>query len=221
MNDGPLLDFCVAFLAVITGNETDYGLVAGDSTALSAKVSAYQTAREATQNDTTRTPAAIETKDIAKQAVIGEMRSLYRKVLAANLPSDKLAALGLPIRDTEPTPVPVPTMRPQITVVSRDQNVVRLKLVDPDDPNRRGKPDGVDGVSVFSYVGEEPPELPQGWFFQGSSTRMLVDVEFPTSVAAGAKVWFTAFYYNTRAQQGPTAFPVWTNIAGGAASLAA
>jgi hypothetical protein len=79
---------------------------------------------------------------------------------------------------------------------------------DPENPGRRGLPPGVEGISVFSYVGAMAPEDPAAYKFEGSTTRTTVDVLFPLSVAEGAKVWLTAFYFNPRSMSGPGCPPV-------------
>ena len=79
---------------------------------------------------------------------------------------------------------------------------------------------GVDGASVFSFVGAAAPTDESAWKFEGNTTRTVVNVLFPNTVAAGAKVWFTAFWFNPRAQRGPASAPVGTNIPGGGAMAA-
>jgi hypothetical protein len=46
-------------------------------------------------------------------------------------------------------------------------------------------------------------------------TKVVADVLFPDTVAGGSLVWITAIWANSRAQSGPAADPVSTNIAGG------
>jgi hypothetical protein len=58
------------------------------------------------------------------------------------------------------------------------------------------------------------------WKFEGNVTRTSMDIVFPPATAPGAKVWFTAFWFNPRLQAGPAATPVSTNIPGGGAMAA-
>jgi hypothetical protein len=111
-------------------------------------------------------------------------------------------------------------MPPSVDIKSVTGNTVRLRIHDPSNPTRRGKPDGVDGISVFSFVGAEPPTGVAGWHFEGNTTRTVIDVAFDGSVAPGSKVWFTSFYFNARAQSGPACAPVSTNLQGGGAMAA-
>jgi hypothetical protein len=47
-----------------------------------------------------------------------------------------------------------------------------------------------------------------------------VDVLFPATVASGATVWLSAFWFNPRKQPGPACDPVSANLPGGGAMAA-
>lgn len=118
------------------------------------------------------------------------------------------AELGLTVHDVLPSPIPPPADAPGILVESVDGRTVSIRLIDPANPTRRGRPAGVDGATVLSYVGATRPEDTGAGKFEGSISRTTFDVAFPTTVAAGAKVWLTAFWFNPRAQSGPACEPV-------------
>lgn len=216
LRDQQMRAFVSAFLATITPSPSTYGLVLGDVTLLTTQVDDFIAKLATSDEPSTRTSVTIAAKDMSRRTLLGTMRNLYKKVLAANLTNDKLEALGLQPRNA-PSPIPAPSMRPVITIVSRDENTVKLKFTDPTDPTRRGRPPGVDGIAVFKFVGPNAPTNEEDWEFEGNSTVTTVSVGFPTNVAPGTKVWFTAFYFNPRARSGPAATPVSTNIPGGAA----
>lgn len=217
LTDEGLRTFCESFLSTITPVPTDFGLAASDVTLLNTRTTSYVDALATSTEPSTRTRPAVAAKRMAKAALIQTMRNLYKKVLAANLGEDKMEQLGLRPRDVQPTPIPVPAMSPQINIVKREQNTVTVKFTDPTDPTRRGRPPGVDGIAIFSHVGEVAPTTNAGWNFEGNSTRMKIDVVFPASVTPGSKVWLTAFFFNPRAMSGPAATPVSTYLPGGAA----
>ena len=68
------------------------------------------------------------------------------------------------------------------------------------------------GATVLSYVGAEPPDALGSWKFEGNTGRTTGEVVFPDTVAPGAKVWLTAFWFNARKQSGPACAPVGTNV---------
>ena len=47
---------------------------------------------------------------------------------------------------------------------------------------------------------------------EGSTSRTLVDVDFPITLPAGTRVWFTAYWFNPRLQAGPACNPVGANV---------
>lgn len=220
LKDETLRSFCTAFAATITPVPATYGLAASDAPSLNAAVTSYSDALAVTAEPSTRTRVSVAARDMAKRSLIALMRNLYKKVNAANLAADKREALGLPIVDVEPTPIPAPAMKPGISILKRDENIVSLQLFDPADPNTRARPLGVSGAAIFSFVGEEAPNTEVGWKFEGNTTRMRIDVSFPAAVTPGSKIWLTAFFFNPRAMSGPAATPVSTYLPGGAAMAA-
>ncbi|MBC7785462.1 MAG: hypothetical protein H7144_16640, partial [Burkholderiales bacterium] len=65
------------------------------------------------------------------------------------------------------------------------------------------------------------PDGIAGWTFQGNASKNVVDIVLPDGTAPGAKVWFTAFWFNNRKQSSPNTDPVSTNVQGGGVSMAA
>lgn len=223
--EADLLAFAQNMDNLITAAPATYGLTAPQATAFSILYTNYANALQLATNPPTRTPPAIVAKNDAKAALIdgpGGIRELARIVQATpSVTNQAKADLGLTVRDGEPTPVPVPKGPPDIAIESVLNRTVRIRLRDMDNPDRRGKPDGVRGASVFMWVGsDEPPADPMEWSFFGNTTKTLFDVEFPQTIAAGTKVWLTAFWYNTKAEAGPPATAVSTRFSDGMAQAA-
>jgi hypothetical protein len=129
-------------------------------------------------------------------------------------------ALGMTVRAT-PTPIPTPANPPAMEVVSAVGWLVTVKLHDSAIAGRRGKPPGVAGASIFSFVGAEAPADISQWVFQGNTGRSPMQVAFDSSLAPGTKVWLTAFWFNPRKESGPACPPISTNLPGGSVSMAA
>jgi hypothetical protein len=132
----------------------------------------------------------------------------------ASVTNAQKLALGLNVR-AEPSPIPAPSSSPVIEIVSVNGRTVKIKLKATDSA-RRGKPAGVQGAAVFSYVGTAAPASTSEWKFEGNTNRTTVDVEFPETIPSGSCVWFTAFWFNPRSQSGPGSTPICTNLPGGA-----
>ena len=219
--EAELVTWSTNFDTRITATPTTFGLTAAQATAYSTLHDAFVAAYNAATNDGTNSRSAIITKNTAKAALIANARMLAGIVQKFPGTTNTMRSdLGLTVKDAEPSPIPPPAVAPAVVIESGSGNTVRIRLVDPAAPTRRGKPAGVDGIAVFSFVGASAPAEEADWKFEGNTTRTVVDILFPAATAAGAKVWFTAFYFNARKQSGPAATPVGTNIAGGAAMAA-
>lgn len=218
--EAELVTFSTNFKNLITASPTTYGLTAAQATAYGTKHTAWTSAYQTATDPSTRSPSAIIAKDVAKKNVIGEIRMLARIVQATPaVTAQQKSDLGITVRDTDPTPIPPPASAPGISIISAVVRTVRIRLEEAGS-TRRGKPDGVAGAAIFSYVGENAPALLADWKFEGNTTRTSFDVLFEPTVAAGAKVWVTACWFNPRTQNGPSCPPISTNIPGGAAQAA-
>jgi hypothetical protein len=217
-----LIAFSLNFKTKITASPTTYSLTALQATEYGALHDAFVAAHAVANDPLTRSPRNISLKDEQKWALVDNLRLLGGIVQRAPGTTNPLRIdLGLPPRGGEPTPWPAPDRAPLLTVVSVNGRLVRLRIRDPENPDRRGKADGIDGIAIFSYVGATAPEDLAEFKFEGNTKRMLADVEFPLSVPHGAKVHFCAFFFNPRAESGPACAPVSTYIQYGDTAQAA
>ena len=219
--ESELVTWSTNFDTLINADPLIYGLDIGQASAYAALHTAFVAAYQTANDPSTRTPSAIVSKDDAKDALITNARDLAAIVQSFPGTTDILRSdLGITVPDTEPTPIPPPANPPGIDIVSAVGRTVTLRLHDSLSPTTRGKPDGVAGATVFSYVGTAAPVELDDWKFEGNTTLTKYDVNFDPEVANGAMVWFTAFWFNPRAQSGPAASPVSTNMPGGLAQAA-
>lgn len=218
--DQELLAWSLNFKTLITATPTVFGLTAGQATQYGTAHTAFATALQTATEPTTRTKAAIAAKDSAKitlRALAGSFGGMVDKNIAVT--NAQKIELGLNVRAT-PSPIPAPSAAPKLTVKTVLGRTVTLQLENAD-VTKRARPAGVQGASVFSHVGDAPPESISSWVFEGSTTKTTVDVAFETSVAPGAKVWFCAFWYSARALSGPACTPISANLQFGGVSMAA
>ncbi len=203
------------FAARISATPTAFGLTAGQATAYQTLNDAFLAAYALTSSDATRTPSAIIAKDEAMATLKTSARALAGIIQECPIVTNpQRSDLGLTVRDIVPSPVTIPAFAPDVDVVSATGRVVRIRIHDSQS-ERRGKPDGVAGAVVYSFVGATPPDAITEWTFEGTTTRTSINIVFPDSVAAGAMVWFTACWFNPRQQNGPSANTVSANLPGG------
>jgi hypothetical protein len=214
--DGDLALWAAGFFAKINANPATYGLTLPQAAGFGALNTAYQSAYAASQNPNTNSKQQIIAKNQAREDLLSAVNGARQLVgIVQAFPGTTNAMrgeLGLRIPDVEPTPVPVPTVAPDLSIVSQSGRTARLRLRDAENPDSRGKPDGVVGFTILYHVGDEPPFVPQEWTLLIQHTRTLVDLEFPVTIQPGVKVWLTAYWYNTKAQTSPAAEAVMLRI---------
>jgi hypothetical protein len=215
--DAGLLAWSLNFDNKITADPTIYGLTVGQATAYDSLHQAFAEAYNTANTPVTRTPPSIVAKRDAKRALVAEARKLAAIVQAFPGTSNTMRSeLGLTVRDDEPTPVPPPSESPEIDIVSAVLRTVRVRMHNEKTLGRRGKPHGVQGATVLSYIGPVPP-APEDihlWKFEGNTTRTSFELQFPSSAPPGTTVWITAFWYNPRGESGPATPPVYTILPG-------
>jgi hypothetical protein len=207
VTDAGLLAWAQNFYAVANPIATSLGLTTTQLTAFNTLVTTYSTSLAACDPGV-RNKAAVFTKNQAKANLAHSCRLLAKIVEGqASVTDAQKTTLGLNVRAT-PTPIPPPAYPPQVDVLSVSGRTVSIRLHNSTVAGTRGKPPYVKGASVFSHVGATAPTDPNAYKFEGNTTRTRVDVTFPDSVAPGATVWITAFWFNERTQSGPAATPV-------------
>jgi hypothetical protein len=218
--DSLLLNWATNFNTRGTASPVTFGLVAAQMTAFTAVYTPFVTAYNASNMPGSRSKSLTSAKDDAKAALLIEARALYALISANTTVSNANKDLiGVTVR-SGPTPIPAPANPPALDIVSVSGRTVKIRLHDSTNASKRGKPAGVKGAAVFSYVGTSAPTDPSQWKFEGNTTLTLFIVAFPESVAPGALVWLTAQWFNERAQSGPLCEAISTNTQFGVALAA-
>ncbi len=217
--DSELVAGSADFSAMITAAPTDYGLVAAQAPAYASLNTADAAAYAAAVEPSTRGRVTVEAKNQARKNLVAMARQYADYIIAnATVTNAQLIALGLDPR-TERTPGPVPGWPPRIEVLSVNGRNVDIRLWDSQ-VARRGKPPGVFGAAIFSYVGATAPANIADWKFESNVGRTRMTVVFDNSIPAGATVWLTAFWFNAAKASGPACTPVSVTFGGVGASLA-
>jgi len=224
--EADLVNFSVNFNTRINATPTAFGLTAIQSAAYTVLhddfIAAYNLV---TQDPVTRSTPNITAKNTAKNALINDpngIRDLVDVIQAyAGTTDEQRAQLLITIRDTTPTPAPIPSDPPDLSIVSTLGQNVKYRLRDSANPNSRGKPEGVAGAMFFYYVGETAPPTLDGWQSMGNFGKNVGSLAFSAAtVPPGSKVWLSAAWYNTRNQAGPLAEPLSFFLPGGLSQAA-
>ncbi len=191
----------------LTAAPANYGTTAAVATQYNTLHTSFVDARDAVAAARAaglRSSPLCAAKDDAKLALLAFARPLYKTIQANVAVTDAAKIeLGVVVPDRQPSPQPVPGFPPQLTIVSVNGRLVKIRLSDPAHPTHRRMPAGCDGATVMSFVGEEAPVDPAVYKYEGATSKTTVDVLFPESLAPGTQVWLTAFFFNERKQNGP------------------
>ncbi len=214
--DALLVPYTTNFNTRITNSAATYQITEAQVAAYTPLSENYVAAQQAVLDARaagTRSESLTAARDTAKDALLTYARELYSFVQANNAISDAdKIELGVHVKDTSQTPIPAPSDRPGVDIVSVVGRTVTVDVHDTVTSNKRGKPVGSLAAWVYSYVGSDYPANPAEWDFQGSTTTNPFKIYFPDTVPAGAKVWVTAAWINRKQQAGPSSMPVSTNI---------
>ena len=220
--DSGLLEWSANFYSQVEAltDPTQVGLTSTNVTDYGNAQGAYDLAYTAAVDPSTRGVATVFAKKEAKKTLIALSRQFAMTVTNhPGVTDQQRLDFGLTVRDTEPTPVPIPSTSPVIELKAVIGHVVKLQLREAG-TNKRGKPDGVAGAAVLSYVGDEPPADLALWKFEGNTMRTNTQVVFPSTVSPGSRIWLTSFWFNPKGESGMATEPVSTYLAGGLSEAA-
>jgi hypothetical protein len=216
-----LLEWSAGFIANLTVAPTTVGCTAPQCVAYQALHDSFAADLAVSTNALTRTRTTIEATNTSRDLLKANARELARIINAfPGTTNEERLSLGLNPRAGEISPINPPTEPPILEVISAIGRTLKVRL-HAQDSSGRAKPEGVDGASIFSFVGNSPPADISEWTFEASTSRTSFDVEFPPTVPAGSQVFLCSFWFSPRKQSGPACTPVSAYIAGGVGSQAA
>lgn len=221
--DLAFLDWSRNFKNQTAALHADIGLTEAQASEYATLHDAYAAALTLAKSTATNTTVNRVRKNTAKKAVKSYARVLARIIRATPGVSDgQRVRLGLTVPDTDLTPAVPPASKPFLEILSNGARLVKLRIRENTTPTRRAKPEGVAGATVFTWVGESssPPSLLREWTFRGNATRSIWHFNLDASIPAGAKVWITACWYNTRGRPGQMSSPIFMRAPDGVSKAA-
>jgi hypothetical protein len=210
--DLKLLRWSETFSAKINGDASYYGL-SNEQAAAYADLHAQFAAKLATNLPQVRSKVTVTEKDAARAAMVADARLLVNLINGQKTLTDAdKVGLNIPVR-SGPTKAALPDEAPLLHIESVRGNTawIRLRQKRSTSP---GKPAGVQGATLFRFVGEEPPASGEAWTFIGNTGKTALSIDFPAQLPPGATVWLCAQWINTRLEPGPLCPPVATNLQG-------
>jgi len=206
--------FQLNLMSIVQPKLTTWSIPTTEFTALTTLQTAWNTAWDKAKNKDTRSRADVAAKKAARKAYQSALRKFVRQWLAFNskVSDADREALGLKVKDVEPTPMPVPDRAPDITIDAIKHLSHKLRLTDPANPHTQSKPKGVKSIQVFRFIGSAAPSDVSQYQYVGDATRFLFESKFVLA-DVGKSVWYIARYINTRGIPGPWSNSVTATIA--------
>lgn len=202
----------VAFAATIAAAQADYKVTLAESAQVTLVSGAYNTALEVATNPNTRTAAAIAAKDEARATAELYIRPIATRISANPTISAELkVTAGVTLRSAGSTPVPAPTIAPQLGIRSLIPGQATVEASNPTN-GKPVKPAGVIGIELAAVTGTAFTSDPSAAVPLGTWTRGICRVALPPT-ASGQKISMFARYAtrsgpNGQAQTGPWSAPL-------------
>jgi len=212
-NEGPALDWMLAFSAGISANPPLYLLTAADATAIANAVNAFAAARAITIIPATRNEVTIADKDDARTSAeqICRQYALLIKFNAGISDGDKI---NIGVRPVNPDrePIEAPASSPMLNIKGCTPGSQTLVYSDSNTPDSAAKPFGASELQLFVAIADAPVVDPADATFLGKFTRNPIGVQFDAEDNRKQATYF-ARWASPRGDVGPWSLPVSMAIA--------
>jgi hypothetical protein len=210
--DADFSNWLVNFDTLLTAAPATYGLDAPDAAAVANVTATWVAAYALAIDPGTRTSATVADKDAARAAAEVVVRpfavSISLNSAVTNL--DK-TAIGVTVRSTTPTPIPAPTVAPEVGIQSAIPMLQTLTYKEPG-ATGKSKPFGVVGVEVFRSIGVVAATDPAQASYNGTVTKSPFRQSFAAEDQGKICTYFTRFVTRSGpsgvAQAGPWSAPL-------------
>ncbi|MDR1126568.1 MAG: hypothetical protein LBL06_00405 [Treponema sp.] len=185
------VDWSANLIAVSILHKTELGLPEGKLTELQTLHNEVKVLHELCQT-ATYTKLDMQAKNEKKKQLIHLEEVFIRNNLQNNdaMTDNLREALGIPIHDTKPTPVPAPEGIPEIEIETPHPRTVQIKFRD-EHAARWGKPEHVHGLECVWELAEEPPAKVSDLLHSDFATKNPLELVFEED-QRGKKVYFAA-----------------------------
>lgn len=195
-------------------NPADYGVTAADVAPVTAGLADWNTKYPAHVAEQAAAASVQQAKDASLATLIAAVRTLVRKMQGSGMVSAaEAAALGLGVRDTEPTPAAAPTTRPLGRVDNSERLRQTIHVVDSATPTSKAKPDGVRGCEIWEKIGGPPPTDPSELSFVTLDSK-TPHTNYFDGEDAGKMAHYMMRWVSTRGEPGPWSETVSATITG-------
>lgn len=191
----------------LTALDADVAAVNTGQTGWTPAYSGHITAQAAAE-------AARAGKDTSRATFEIALRRLFGRLQRSTSVSDaERQALGITVRDTIPTAVPIPTTKPVLLPDTSARLRITIGFADEGTPTSKAKPFGVIGCELWMKIGGAPPVDLTECEFVALDNRTPKTVEFE-GADANKTVHFIGRWQNSRGEKGPLSETVSATVTG-------
>jgi hypothetical protein len=199
--DSELVPWSANFTGQVATNAPAWEIPVSEVADLQAAVNTFATLH-AQADSPARNAVIVAEKNAAREVLVTKVLALVGFRLKNPVITDaERVALGLHVRDTTPSPVPVPHTRPELDIDVVDFR--RLKILFHDmGSDSKAKPYGVNGaVIIYAVLDASPAD-------HGALTRSLLATRTPhilefTEEERGKTVYVAICWQNEKGEKGP------------------
>ena len=200
--DNDLLVWGTSFLAILASILPRIEFPADEHAALTALLNTFRTKLGIADAPATRTKAAVQDKNDAREALEKRIRQAVNEYLAFNhrVTDGDRDNLGLPIRKKTRTDAPVADKAPYFAVSGDGPRRVRFDFGASKDS--AAKPDGQHGAEFIMVIADTKPAEIEDLTRSAFDTHTPLILTFKES-ERGKTLWFAARWENTSGKKGP------------------
>jgi hypothetical protein len=205
-NDNAFLNWVVNFLAILASILPRIEFPAEVHAALTALLNTFRTKLGIAEAPATRTKAAIQEKNDAREALEKGIRQSANEYLTFNhrVTDGDRNNLGLPIRKKTRTPAPVATTYPAGRADTSMLRRITIHFADQSDGEEtaKAKPAGQHGAEIRWAISDTPIVDVEDLTHSSFDTRTPFTLEFKGH-ERGKTIYFCLCWENTRGEKGP------------------
>jgi hypothetical protein len=211
--DAGFNDWLNNFSTLLTATPADFGLLAGDATAVAAVVTPWNVSYPLAINPATRTGPAIAAKDADRTAAEQTVRP-YAIRISQNpaVTNDNKLAIGVNLPNSARTPVPPPTTQPALSLVNSVHFQMQIAYRDTSTPTSKAKPPGAIGVELRMFIGTGAVPAPDLLTTYGTLTKSPATIGFTAPDVGKTCTYFARWVTRSGpggvAQAGPWGAPL-------------
>ncbi|MDR3199657.1 MAG: hypothetical protein LBU34_17460 [Planctomycetaceae bacterium] len=199
--DAELAVWSENFFAIVSANAVAWDILPKEISALETATDNFKNL-QAQADSPAKNKIIVEQKNEAKKILEENIRGLVNyRLRNPIITNDQRIALGLHVRDTTPTPIPVPTTRPEFDIEVLDFRRLSVSFHDMGSSGK-AKPYGVNGAVILYAVLDIPPKNVNDLTRSVLATRTPHVFEFAEE-ERGRTVYFAICWQNEKGERGP------------------